>query len=115
MVKSILLRSSPKLAAKARLKFDKVRGKHLLLLPERVVILNESAASILTLCDGSQTVSSMSEKLMASLLKDAKAKGIDVKPDLNTIKEDISEFLQEMVEQGWVVISTNETVDYKEQ
>ncbi|WP_202779350.1 pyrroloquinoline quinone biosynthesis peptide chaperone PqqD [Heyndrickxia vini] len=115
MVKSILLRSFPKLAAKARLKFDKVRGKHLLLLPERVVILNETAASILTLCDGSQTVSSMSEKLRASLLKDAEESGIDAKPDLNTMKEDISEFLQEMVEQGWVVISTDDKVNHKKQ
>ncbi|QQZ11436.1 pyrroloquinoline quinone biosynthesis peptide chaperone PqqD [Heyndrickxia vini] len=114
-MKSILLRSFPKLAAKARLKFDKVRGKHLLLLPERVVILNETAASILTLCDGSQTVSSMSEKLRASLLKDAEESGIDAKPDLNTMKEDISEFLQEMVEQGWVVISTDDKVNHKKQ
>lgn len=36
-------------------------------------------------------------------------------PDLNEMKEDISEFLREMEDQGWVVIHKHGTVDYQEQ
>ena len=42
MVESILADSIPRLAAKARLKFDKVREKNLLLLPEKVVVLKHA-------------------------------------------------------------------------
>jgi pyrroloquinoline quinone biosynthesis protein D len=115
VVEPILASSLPKLAAKARLKFDKVREKHLLLLPEKVVVLNETAASILTLCDGSQTVYTITEKMRTSLLADTEAMGTDALPDLKTMKADISEFLREMADQGWVVIQNHGTADNKEQ
>lgn len=41
-----------KLSPIARLQHDQVRGFTLLLLPEMVVELNETAAFILSLCDG---------------------------------------------------------------
>ena len=113
MVEPILAGSIPKLAAKARLKFDKVREKHLLLLPEKVVVLNETAASILTLCDGSRTVYSITEKLRTSL--GTEAMGAGALPDLKTMEADISEFLREMEDQGWVVIRKHGSVDHKEQ
>lgn len=94
----------PKLAAKARLKFDKVREKHLLLLPEKVVVLNETAASILILCDGKQTVKALAERIRNSLEEGTEANEAGALPDLRTMEEDISEFLQEMADQGWVVI-----------
>jgi pyrroloquinoline quinone biosynthesis protein D len=114
VVKLILTSSFPKLAAKARLKFDKVREQHLLLLPEKVVVLNETAASILTLCDGSQTVNTITEKMRALLEADLVAIGKDTLLDLNTMKADISEFLWEMEDQGWVVIHKHATVNNKE-
>ncbi|MGV3465218.1 MAG: pyrroloquinoline quinone biosynthesis peptide chaperone PqqD [Heyndrickxia sp.] len=103
----ILASCFPKLAAKARLKFDKVREKHLLLLPEKVVVLNETAASILILCDGSQTVKLITERMRDSLQNDNETTEISELPDLQTMEEDISEFLQEMAYQGWVVIHSH--------
>jgi pyrroloquinoline quinone biosynthesis protein D len=114
VVKQILANSIPKLAAKARLKFDKVREKHLLLLPEKVVVLNETAASILTLCDGSRTVQTITEKMRASLQAGTEAMDPGALPDLNSMKADISEFLLEMADQGWVVLDQHGTVDHKE-
>ena len=108
-MESILTSSFPKLAAKARLKFDKVREKHLLLLPERVVVLNETAAAILTLCDGRQTVPAITEKMRASLLTDTKAADAGELPDVTTMEADISKFLQEMEDQGWVVVQRHAT------
>jgi pyrroloquinoline quinone biosynthesis protein D len=96
--------SLPKLAAKARLKFDKVREKHLLLLPEKVVVLNETAASILRLCDGSRTVNTITKSISTSLLAGPETKSSGSLPDLKTMEADISGFLQEMADQGWVVV-----------
>lgn len=114
MVESILADSIPRLAAKARLKFDKVREKNLLLLPEKVVVLNETAATILTLCDGRQTVHTITEKIRASLQADTETADTSALPDLKTMKADISEFLREMEDQGWVVIHKHGSVDNKE-
>ena len=115
VVESILADSIPRLAAKARLKFDKVREKNLLLLPEKVVVLNETAASILTLCDGRQTVNTITEKIRASLQADTETADTSALLDLKTMKADISEFLREMEDQGWVVIHKHGSVDNKEQ
>lgn len=116
VVESIFVAGTlPKLAAKARLKFDKVREKNLLLLPEKVVVLNETAASILTLCDGRQTVNTITEKIRASLQADTETADTSALLDLKTMKADISEFLLEMEDQGWVVIHKHGSVDNKEQ
>ncbi|GAA0527238.1 hypothetical protein GCM10011581_40020 [Saccharopolyspora subtropica] len=48
--------SRPRLAAHVRLAFDRSRGRHVLLGPESVSVLNRPGASILDLCDGSRTV-----------------------------------------------------------
>jgi pyrroloquinoline quinone biosynthesis protein D len=42
----------PVLAAKARIQLDRVTQKPVLLYPEGVVVLNETGAAILQLCDG---------------------------------------------------------------
>ena len=115
VVESILADSIPRLAAKARLKFDKVREKNLLLLPEKVVVLNETAASILTLCDGRQTVNTITEKIRASLQADTETADTSALLDLKTMKADIFEFLREMEDQGWVVIHKHGSIDNKEQ
>lgn len=98
VVDEILTNGSIKLAPKGRLKFDHVRQQHLLLLPEKVVVLNETAASILTLCNGNETVDTVIEKLGNSLDKTYASQ------DFVKMKEDITRFLQEMVDQGWVIV-----------
>lgn len=87
----------PKLAQKGRLKFDKVREKHLLLLPEKVVVLNETAASILALCNGNESIHTITEKMRCSLESENK-------PDFEIMKTDITNFLLKMVDEGWVVM-----------
>jgi pyrroloquinoline quinone biosynthesis protein D len=49
--------SAPKLWRMARLQFDAVRQRPVLLYPEGAVLLNDTGAAILELCDGSRTVS----------------------------------------------------------
>ena len=47
---------TPRVAAKARLQWDGVRNRHILLYPEGLVALNPTAAEILGLCDGRRSV-----------------------------------------------------------
>ena len=47
---------TPRVAAKARLQWDGVRNRHILLYPEGLMALNPTAAEILGLCDGRRTV-----------------------------------------------------------
>jgi len=51
--------SKPRLADKARLKWDAVREKHLLLFPEGVLVLNPTAQAVLELCDSQRTVANI--------------------------------------------------------
>jgi pyrroloquinoline quinone biosynthesis protein D len=55
--------SVPRLWRVARLDFDPVRQRHVLLYPEGAVLLNDTGAAILSLCDGNHTV-----KEIASIL-----------------------------------------------
>ena len=53
----------PRLARHVRLSFDRARQRHVLLLPETVVVLNGSGADILELCDGRRTVTEVVAEL----------------------------------------------------
>ncbi len=79
----------PRLLPKARLRFDQVRGRHVLLLPERAVILSETAAEILQLCDGGRTGSELIQTLQR------KYPGAE-------LGGDVAEFLGEAVKKRWV-------------
>jgi len=48
--------SIPRLWRLARLDFDPVRQRHVLLYPEGAVLLNDTGAAILELCNGNRTV-----------------------------------------------------------
>ena len=62
---SIAVRSTnrPHLARRVRLEWDPVRERHVLLEPEGVLILNQTGATILGLCDGERTVVEIVEEL----------------------------------------------------
>ncbi|BAS26995.1 pyrroloquinoline quinone biosynthesis peptide chaperone PqqD [Limnochorda pilosa] len=81
--------STPRLARGVRLRWDPGRGRHLLLLPERVVVLNETAGAILELCDGERPVSDVVREMEARY----GARGIE---------SDVLEFLERMNEEGWI-------------
>ena len=48
--------SVPRLWRLARLDYDPVRQRHVLLYPEGAVLLNDTGAAILELCNGARTV-----------------------------------------------------------
>lgn len=53
----------PRLARRVRLEWDPVRERHVLLEPEGVLVLNQTGANILGLCDGERTVVEIVEEL----------------------------------------------------
>jgi coenzyme PQQ biosynthesis protein PqqD len=55
--------SRPKLASKARLRWDRREEKFLLLYPERGLLLNSTAADIVQLCTGKETVEGIIRQL----------------------------------------------------
>ncbi|QTH45499.1 pyrroloquinoline quinone biosynthesis peptide chaperone PqqD [Cohnella sp. LGH] len=83
------LSERPKLRAPGRMKYDKARNTDLLLLPERVVELNEAAAAILRLCDGHRTIAQMIGELESTYGQTG-------------LENDIVEFLAASAEGGWL-------------
>lgn len=55
--------SRPKLWKFARVQFDEARQRSVLQYPEGAVLLNDTAAEILALCDGSRTIADIAETL----------------------------------------------------
>ncbi len=53
----------PRLARHARLRYDRRSGLHVLLSPERGLVLNPSAADILRCCNGELTVDAILDEL----------------------------------------------------
>lgn len=53
----------PRLGPHLHLRFDRSRGKHVLLGPEMVIVLNGTGADIIGLCDGSRTVAGIVDEL----------------------------------------------------
>jgi len=69
--------SRPKLWKFARVQFDEARQRNVLQYPEGAVLLNDTAAEILELCDGTRTISEI-----ASVLQERY--GSDVLNDVQT-------------------------------
>jgi pyrroloquinoline quinone biosynthesis protein D len=55
--------SVPKLWRLARMEFDSVRQQHVLLYPEGAVLLNDTGAAILGLCNGERSVEAIAHIL----------------------------------------------------
>ncbi|MGB0058933.1 pyrroloquinoline quinone biosynthesis peptide chaperone PqqD [Candidatus Binatus sp.] len=53
----------PRLAVRARLKFDPVAKQELLLFPEAALALNETGAAIVRLCDGARSINEIVDLL----------------------------------------------------
>jgi|SRR6516164_7433819 pyrroloquinoline quinone biosynthesis protein D len=80
------------LATGVKLKYDAVRNADFLLLPERVVKLNKSAASILQLIDGKRTVREIAQTLSQSIEAS----------DNKSIENDVLEFMNDFKHKGWL-------------
>lgn len=83
------LSERPKLRGPGRMKYDRTRQTDMLLLPERVVQLNETAGAILRLCDGQRTIAQIVDQL-------------ESKYGQSGLREEIVEFLASAAERGWV-------------
>jgi pyrroloquinoline quinone biosynthesis protein D len=78
-----------RLVPKALLRYDPVRSSHVLLLPERAVLLNATAAEILELCDGTRTADQVVEELLRRY-------------PAPEVRADVLEFLEEAAKKGWI-------------
>jgi coenzyme PQQ biosynthesis protein PqqD len=56
----------PRLVAKVRLRFDRHAQRHMLIYPEKGMILNPSAEAIARLCTGEHTVDDIVQRLHAA-------------------------------------------------
>ena len=83
--------SRPRLAAKARLRFDRKSSRYMLLYPERGLVLNPTAVDVLQRLDGVRTVGSIVEEL-------AQQYGHE-RP---TVEQEVLSFLQTMADRGLV-------------
>jgi len=83
---------APRLAPKARLKWDRREGRYMVIFPERGLALSPSAAAILELCDGARSNDTIAAELAA-------AHGADEE----TVRRDVRAFLDEMRRRGLVV------------
>jgi len=72
------LKIRPALAARVRLREDPVTKQTVLLYPEGVLELNETAQAIVSLCDGVRTVG----EIAAALAAEYEASAADVHPDV---------------------------------
>jgi pyrroloquinoline quinone biosynthesis protein D len=70
--------SRPIMPRHAKLKFDEVRQRWVILAPERVLAPDEIAVEILQLCDGMRSVEQMIDQLAAKYAAERAAIGADV-------------------------------------
>jgi pyrroloquinoline quinone biosynthesis protein D len=71
------LESVPSLWRLARLQFDPVRNQRVLLYPEGVVLLNDTGAAVLDLCDGRRSVAEIASILGERFNCDVQADVLD--------------------------------------
>jgi pyrroloquinoline quinone biosynthesis protein D len=81
---SITESSRPKLWKFARVQYDEARQRNVLQYPEGAVLLNDTAAEILGLCDGVRTVSDIAAELKSRY-------GADVLDDVRTYLSQLAE------------------------
>lgn len=79
----------PQLALGYRLQWEPVQENHVLLYPEGMVKLNDSAAAILVKCTGELSIQAISEQLEAEY-------------EVESLLADVSELVESAVERGWL-------------
>jgi len=72
----------PRLPRGVRLRFDDVRGKHVLLAPERTFDLDDNAVAVLQLVDGQRSVSDIAGRLAETYAADRSVIEADICPML---------------------------------
>jgi coenzyme PQQ biosynthesis protein PqqD len=82
----------PRLAAKARVRFDRLTQRYLLLYPEKGLDLNPTAAEIVRLCTGEHTLGEIADRLAEKYPAQPRA----------AIELETLEFLRALAERGLV-------------
>jgi pyrroloquinoline quinone biosynthesis protein D len=86
----LLSTNRPHLALHVRPEWDPARERHVLLAPEGVLVLNQTGADILRLCDGERTVVEIVEELRG---------------EYNRVADDeVRDFLARLVAKRWVEV-----------
>lgn len=83
------LPEKPQLSRLFRLQYEKAQNAYVLLYPEGMVKLNDSAAEILRRCDGDRTIA----QIVADLEQSFATTGL---------QNDVESFLQAAQERGWI-------------
>lgn len=92
MLEAVTGNSVPALRRGVRRQFDVTRGENVLLGPERVVVLDDIANEIASLCDGKATITKISSLLAEKFSE-----------DVHKIEPDVIGFIQELVDKGLIV------------
>lgn len=80
---------TPTLSRLFRMQWEEAQGNYVLLYPEGMVKLNQSAAEILKRCDGRHTAQSIVGELEQAF-------------DCSGLREDVDVFLRAASERGWI-------------
>ncbi len=83
----------PRLRPGVRLHHDKVRARWVLLAPERIMALDETAHAILEQVDGTRSVCAIAQKLSA-----------EYDADITDIETDASTLLRDLNAQGYIAL-----------
>ncbi|MGH7309617.1 MAG: pyrroloquinoline quinone biosynthesis peptide chaperone PqqD [Candidatus Rokuibacteriota bacterium] len=84
--------SRPRLAPKARVRFDRRGQQYMLLYPEKGLALNSTAAAVVALCTGEHTVEAIVAQLAAQAGGEPRER----------VEREILAFLQAMIDRGLV-------------
>ena len=90
---AINLGAKPELAARTRLQKDQITGEPVLLYPEGVLVLNETARDIVRRCTGDATVG----EIVAALASEYEA-------DVEELTLDVIECLHSLSERNFIVL-----------
>jgi pyrroloquinoline quinone biosynthesis protein D len=84
------LTAKPKLARLFRMQWEEAQGAYVLLYPEGMVKLNQSAGEILKRCDGERDVQAIID---------------DIEQTFNAtgLEKDVTGFIEIATERGWIV------------
>ena len=85
---AVLSTNRPRLARQARLEWDPVRERQVLLAPEGILVLNQTGADILGLCDGERTVIEIVDELGGSYDR--------------VVGDEVRDFLARLAARRWV-------------
>ena len=83
---------TPLLSKLYRLQWEKAQNAYVLLYPEGMVKLNESAGEILSRVDGTKSISSITEEL-------------EKKFGVSDLSGDVVSFVELAVKQGWLLLA----------